>query len=125
MAFTLLSISRLDKADYKVIFHKQMCIIQDPKGCTIATIPHSEGLYHVVASMQTKNGHHANAAAEKMNINEAHQKLGHVSSAAIRHAVSKCFITGINLDYSSKPEFCKACAKAKSARQPFQKESHT
>ena len=124
MAFTLLSISRLDKADHKVIFHKQMCTIKNSKGRTIATIPHSEGLYRVITSNQASNGQHANVVMEKMDINEAHRKFGHISSAAIKHAVSKGFITGINLDESSKPEFCEACAKAKSARQPFPKESH-
>ena len=65
------------------------------------------------------------AAVKKMSITEAHRKLGHISSDAIRHAVSKGFITGINLDESSKPEFCDACEKAKSARQPYPKESNT
>jgi len=60
-----------------------------------------------------------------MDIIEAHQNFGHISSAAIKHAVSKGFITGVNLDENSKPEFCEACAKAKSAHQPFPKESHT
>ena len=35
------------------------------------------------------------------------------------------FITGIDLDESSKPEFCEACAKAKSAKQLFPQESQT
>ena len=45
MAFTLISISRLDKAGFSVTFRKGMCAIIDPKGQTIATIPHSKGLY--------------------------------------------------------------------------------
>ena len=60
-----------------------------------------------------------------MTISEAHRKFGHIAHAAIKHAISNGFITGIELDASSKPEFCEACAKAKSARQPFPKESHT
>jgi len=60
-----------------------------------------------------------------MDINLAHQKFGHISHNAIRHAVSKGYITGIELDNQSKPEFCEACAKAKSARQLFPKESET
>lgn len=125
MAFTLISISWLDKMNYTVTFSKGICIIKDPKGRTIAIIPHSEGLYHVITSNQAKNGQHTNAAAEKMNINEAHQKLGHISFNAIRHAVSKGYITRIDLDDTSKPEFCEACAKAKSAVHPFLKESET
>src|ERR1700761_4726052 len=44
MAFTLLSIGKLDTSGHKVTFHKQMCTIQDSKGSTIAQIPHSQGL---------------------------------------------------------------------------------
>ena len=47
MAFTLISISKLDKAKFKVIFHESVCTIIDPKGKTIARIPHSEGLYRI------------------------------------------------------------------------------
>ena len=39
--------------------------------------------------------------------------------------ISNGFITGIKLDSNSKPEFCKSCTKAKSAQQPFPKESET
>ena len=125
MAFTLLSISKLDKSNHKVIFHKQLCTIINLKGLTIAKIPHSQGLYRVLASPQQPTPLSANAAVEKLTINEAHHQLGHISSAAIRHAVMKGFITGIDLDESSKPKFCEACAKEKSVRQPFPQESYT
>ena len=42
MAFTLISISRLDKASYQVTFKKGMCTIFNPKGQVIATILHSD-----------------------------------------------------------------------------------
>ena len=125
MAFTLLSISKLDKSGHKVVFHKQICTIQDSKGHTLAKIPHSEGLYRVLAETHSTTQHTAIAAVEKMSIAEAHRKLGHISSDAIKHAVSKGFITGIDLDETSKPEFCDACEKAKSACQPYPKESDT
>ena len=65
----------------------------------------------------------ANAANAKMSISEAHKKLGQIAHSAIKHAIANGQITGIDLDMSSKPEFCEACAKAKSAQQPFLKES--
>ena len=34
MAFTLISISKLDKAKYKVVFHNHLCTIVDPNGKT-------------------------------------------------------------------------------------------
>ena len=100
MAFTLLSISKLDKSNHKVI-------------------------YQVLTSPQQPTPLSENAAVEKLTINEAHRQLGHISSAAIRHMVMKGFITGIDLDESSKPKFCEACAKAKSVRQPYPQESYT
>ena len=73
MAFTLLSISKLDKADHKVIFHKQMCTIMNPKGHTIAKIPHSQGLYCVLSSPQSPTQLTANSASKKLSISEAHR----------------------------------------------------
>ena len=72
MAFPLLSISKLDKPNHKVIFHKQLCTIINPKGLTIVKIPHSQGLYWVLASPQQSTPLTANAAVEKLNINKAH-----------------------------------------------------
>ena len=91
------------------------------KGQIIAKMPHSQGLYQVLIENEKQPSLHTNVATEKMSISEAHRKLGHISSAAIRHTVSKGYITGICLDEDSKPEFCDACAKAKSARQLSQK----
>ena len=68
MAFTLISISRLDKAGYSVTFNKGMCTIRNPNAKTIATIPHSNGLYKLVGN-QSKGPETANAASGKMSIN--------------------------------------------------------
>ena len=125
MAFTLISISRLDKAGYQVNFNKGMCKILNPKGQVIATIPHADGLYRVTATKSSSSGNCAATASGKMSISEAHRKLGHLAYGAIGHAISKGYITGIELDGDTKPEFCEACAKAKSARQPFPRESKT
>jgi hypothetical protein len=102
-----------------------MCIIRDTSGKMLATIPNSDGLYKIVAAKQPSQVHSANVASKNMTISEAHNKLGHISHEAIKHAVSKGLITGIELEPGSKPEFCEACAKAKSARQLFPKESET
>ena len=75
MAFTLISISRLDKAGYQVTFKKGMCTIRNPKGQVVGTIPHSEGLYKIIASKPSKDGGYAAVASGKMSIGEAHRKL--------------------------------------------------
>ena len=125
MAFTLISISRLDKADYSIVFTKGMCMIKNPTSQTIATIPNSDGLYKIASPIATDTKNMANIASGKMSLSQAHRKLGHISYSAIKHAISQGFIAGIELDPESKPDFCDACAKAKSAHQPFPKESES
>ena len=73
MVFTLISISRLDKAGYQVNFNKVMCKIMNPKGHVIAMIPHSDGLYRVIATKLSSNGNYAATASGKMSISEAHR----------------------------------------------------
>jgi len=106
MAFTLIAISKLDKANYKVIFYKSICTIVDPKGKTVATIPHSDGLYRITGTKTAVNEGLAATVSAKMSISEAHKKLGHISYGAITHAISKGLVTGIELDNNSKPDFC-------------------
>jgi len=45
MAFTLVSVSKLDKANCSVSFTKGICTIKNPTRITMAKIPHSDGLY--------------------------------------------------------------------------------
>ena len=54
MAFTLISVSQLNKAGFSVTFNKAMCTIKTAKGQTIVTIPCSDGLYKLIAN-QTPN----------------------------------------------------------------------
>ena len=112
MAFTLLSISRLNKAGFSVTFKKSMWTIRNPKGKTIATIPHSDVLYKLTARQSSNKSSTANVASAKISISEAHKKLGHIAHSAIRHAIVNKLITRINLDMNSKVKFCEACAKA-------------
>jgi gag-polypeptide of LTR copia-type/GAG-pre-integrase domain len=116
LAFTLISVRRLDTAGYTVTFSKGMCQMVNKNGRTLATIPHSDGLYRITTSKEVD---YANVSSSKISINDAHRRLGHISCDAIKHAISKGYITGIELDPESKPEFCEACAKAKSSREPL------
>jgi GAG-pre-integrase domain len=92
-----------------------MCTIKDTSAKMIAIIPNSKRLYKIAATKQATEVQAANVVSGKMMISKAHKKLGHISCGAIKHAISKGFITGITLNLNSKPEFCEACAKAKLA----------
>ena len=69
MAFTLISISRLDKAGYQVTFKKGICTIFNLKGQIIAMILHSDGLYRIIGKYD-KDGGMAAVASGKMSISK-------------------------------------------------------
>ena len=77
MAFTLISISKLDQAKCIVTFKKGLCMIKNPTGKTIATIPCSNGLCCLAAPEAVKHADYANIVMVKMAIAEAHCKLSH------------------------------------------------
>ena len=91
----------------------------------MATIPRADGLYCLVNPYKSNPSGHANIAAGKMSISEAHRRLRHISHTMIKHAITSGRITGIDQDMDLKPDFCKLYTKAKSACQPFPKESDT
>lgn len=63
MAFTLISISKLDKAGFSVAFQKGTCVIKERSGKTIATIPHKDGLYKIAATKQASQSYSANVVS--------------------------------------------------------------
>lgn len=125
MVFTLISIGCPNEVNCSVIFQKGMCIIRNPDGCVIGTIPHADGLYQLLAPKQKSSAEHVNITAGKMSISEAHHKLGHISHTTIRNPIWTSQITGIKLNMDLKPEFCEPCAKTKSARLLVPKKSDT
>src|SRR6201999_3407938 len=48
MAFTLVSVGRLNDADCAVVFKNRVCTIKNSSGRTMATLPRSEGLYCLI-----------------------------------------------------------------------------
>ena len=125
MAFTLISVGWLDDAKCSTTFSGGMCTICNLSGHTMVTILCANSLYCVTAPEDPPTVNYVSIVMVKLTISEAHQKLGHITPSAIKYAIAKGHITSIQLDPESKPEFCKACAKAKAAQQPFPKESET
>ena len=120
MAFTLISISRLDRAGYKATFGDGVCKIVAPDEKTIGRIPLSGSLYKI----ESKPTHSANVAVVKMSLYEAHRALGHISYGAVKQAIKSGRIAGIEVDESSEVVFCEACAKAKPHRKPFPQQAN-
>jgi hypothetical protein len=88
MAFTLISISKLDKAQCAVTFDKGICMIKNLASKVMATIPKTDGLYRLPIPQLSKDVDYANMAQVKMMIQEAHCKFSHIAHAAIKHAVT-------------------------------------
>ena len=108
MAFTLISISQLNKAGFSVRFNKAMCTVKTPKGKSIATIPCKDGLYKILAVQSKTPNESATVASVKMSISEAHRKLGHIAHSVVKHAITNGLRMGIQLDTETKPEICLA-----------------
>ena len=122
MAFTLISVSCVARAGFSLFIKSGTCTIRSPTSKVIGSIPEIRGLYRVV---NTQIPHTANAAVKQISINELHRRMGHVNHDDLRQMVEKQMVTGINLDMTSKPDFCETCVKAKAPRKPFPKESKT
>jgi hypothetical protein len=124
LTFTLISVSRIVKMTKGITFKNNHVKIIHPDGHIMARIPESQGLYWLVTAKQTQNDY-ASAAIVKINIMEAHRKLGHIACSAIIHMVKNGMITGLEIDLTSKEEFFEPCTKAKATHKPFPKESST
>lgn len=48
-----------------------------------------------------------------------HQRYGHLNHQSLTALKNKNMVTGLNLDKTSKPSFCSACAEGKSSRTKF------
>ena len=126
MAFTLISVSCIDRAGFSLVIKAGICEIRTSSSKTIGRIPQARGLYRITdTKTPPRPTHTANTASKEISINELHRRMGHVNHEDLRQMVEKGMVTGIDLDVSSKAGFCETCVKAKATRKPFPKETKT
>jgi hypothetical protein len=120
MGVTLVSISRVAKAGYTVIFSGDFCRIYKANKERIGEIKEGKGLYRVY---MTSSGEKANAAGtrETLSIDELHRRLGHVSHDRAKFLVNKGLVEGVTLDRESKASVCESCEWAKGTRKAIVK----
>ena len=121
IAATLVSVARLDKANYSANFANGISTLKSPSGKTIGIFPFCEGLYQTSVKPVIEEMMHANLATTKMSLAQAHRVLGHISYGAAKHAITSGKVTGILLNDNIQESFCEACAQAKPHRKPFPK----
>ena len=121
MTFMLISVSCLNEVNGSTTFSSGMCTIKSATGCTIATILHADGLYHVIKAKESPIVDSANVTSVKWMISNVHCKLGHIVHSAIKYTITQ----RPHHWHPTRPKFCELCTKAKLAQQPFPKESET
>ena len=128
MAFTLISISCLNRVGCSLLIEDETCIIRGPhpKHAILGGVPLICGLYrmHPSTLVDPLKSHHANAVDSPLSINKLHCCLGHLNFRTLREMVSKGVMMGVLLDKSAA-DFCSACVQGKAYHQAFPKESQT
>ena len=125
MAFTLISMSCVDRAGFSLLIKGGVCEIRTSASKVIGRIPQIRGLYRVTDAKSPHSSNTANVAIRELSINEFHQRMGHVNHEDLCRMVEKGMVTGIELNPSSKADFCETCIKSKATRKPFPKETKT
>ena len=125
MAFTLISVSCIDRAGFSLLIKGGICEVRTSTSQVIGRIPQIRGLYRVTGTKSPHSNNTATVANREISINEFHRRMGHVNHEDLRRMVEKGMVTGIELDMSSKADFCETCVKSKATRKPFPKETKT
>ena len=124
LASNLLSVRRLTKDGYRLIFEDDDCLITANNGEVRAIASLSPELYKVklveracTASEAIKSGHSEDCQ------HMWHRRFGHRDIGAIKDLAHKKLATGIIIKDCGKRETCECCVKGKMARTPFPKEA--
>jgi hypothetical protein len=117
---TVVSIGRIAKAGYTVLFDGGTCKIQNKNSKVIGQIPVSQnGLYKV------ERDHAGLVIPEDNGILALHRRLGHIPADAIRALIRYNVVTGLHLLDDKRPIFCESCEYAKATRKRISKERTT
>jgi len=118
VAYTLVSIGRLDDEGYTAKFGKGRCVLEGLDGERIGEVLRTKRKAYKVEHEEM-----ANAAEETLTLDRLHRQMGHASTQVIRDLVSQGMVTGIRLEYtpSKVPFFCESCIYGKATRKSVPK----
>ena len=115
IGITVISISRIAKAGYRVLFTGNRCKIHNKNEKVIGDIPVSDnGIYKVL--------HTGAATLEQVDLLTLHMQLGHTSVSAIQNLIRNNVVAGLQLLDNHSPFFCESCEYAKTTCKPINKE---
>ena len=111
VAYTLVSIGRLDEDRFFARFGGGKCTIIDVNKEVVGVVPKIATRIHKVEHEEDI----ANEAVERLTLGCFHRHMGHISPEVARKLVKDQLVTGIRLEYTpyGRPFFCASCVYAK------------
>jgi hypothetical protein len=119
MGLTLVSISKIAKAGFTIVFHKNILKIIGLRDSILGTIDVRNALYRVDHESCKII---ASAAMETVTMEDLHKRMGHISTGVVKKMVEDNLVDGVKLDKSSSIQSCGSCEYAKAHRKPIWKE---
>jgi hypothetical protein len=114
VGYTLVSVGRLDEAGFTVMFGGGKCTLVGEDGVEIGMVPRTPTRVYKVEHEEAV----ANAAEERLTLDQFHRRMGHISLDAARKLLKDKMVSGIRLVYSpTKNFFCASCVYAKATRK--------
>ena len=123
IAFTLISLSRADKAGYSMVIENgELHLINRSSNETIGKIPSQDGLWTVQTPKTLENADRFSGtrALTSLSLMDLHRCLGHISPSTVAQLIDKGILAGIAIS-DWNVNFCEVCALAKIKRLPFPK----
>ena len=119
VAYTLVSIGRLDEDCFFATFGGGKCTIRDANEEVVGVVPK---ILTRIYKVEHEEGV-ANEAEERLTLGCFHRRMGHVSPKVARKLVKDQLVTGVQLEYTpyGKPFFCASCVYAKVTWKPVPK----
>jgi hypothetical protein len=119
VAYTLVSIGRLDEEGFTALFGHGKCVLRGPDGEKIGEVQRTGRKAYKVEHEEGM----ANAAEETLTLDQLHRRMGHASIQVIRDLIRHGMVTGIRLEYTptGTPFFCEACVYGKATRKSVPK----
>jgi len=125
IAFTLISLSRADKAGYTTLIQdgELHLIDRTHDNLVVGKVPARNGLWSVRSTKALENGTNllpGNRVSTAISLMDLHRCLGHISPSTAVQLIDKRILTGVTLR-DRNVEFCEVCALTKIKRRPFPK----
>ena len=119
VAYTLVSIGRLDDDGFTAKFGNGKCILNGPDGEKVGEVIRTARKAYKVVHEEGM----ANVVEETLTLDQLHRRMGHASVQVIRDLVAHGMVTGLRLEYTptGQPFFCESCIYGKATRKSVPK----